>query len=217
MIRVLLVDDHPVVRSGYRRLLEQAGDIEVTDEAGNAEEAYAAFVAGRPGIVITDLSLPGAGGLELLRKILARDPQARVLVFSMYDSAQLVRRALEGGACGFVSKNATPDSLVAAVHAAHAGRRYLSADLSPALLHRPGGDEAARLASLSQREFEIFRLLAEGRSPADCARLLNLSLKTVANNQTRIKEKLEVATSAALVHLALRHGVIEPSDRGSGL
>lgn len=209
MIRVLLVDDHPVVRSGYHRLLEQAGDITVIAEAGSAEEAYAAFVADPPDVCVSDLSLPGIGGLELLRKFLARDKRARVLIFSMYDSPQLVSRALEGGASGFVSKNAPPDSLVAAVRAVHAGQRYLSSDLSPALLKRNIDDEADRLATLSQREFEIFRLLADGRSLTECAQVLNLSLKTVANNQTRIKEKLDVSTSAALVHLALRNGLIE--------
>lgn len=209
MIRVLLVDDHPVVRSGYHRLLEQTGDITVIAEAGSAESAYAAFVAEPPDVCVSDLSLPGIGGLALLRKVLARDRQAKVLIFSMYDSAQLVGRALDGGASGFVSKNAPPDSLVAAVRAVHAGQRYLSADLSPSLLKRSIDDEAERLASLSQREFEIFRLLADGRSPAECAQMLNLSLKTVANNQTRIKEKLDVTTSAALVHLALRNGLLE--------
>jgi DNA-binding NarL/FixJ family response regulator len=210
MIRVLLVDDHPVVRAGYRRLLEQSGDIQVIAEAGDAEGAYLAFAAENPDVCVTDLSLPGAGGLDLLRKILGRDLNARVLVFSMYDSAQIVKRALGSGACGFVSKNAAPDSLVAAVRAAYSGQRYLSADLSPALLHdeHSNDSEVARLATLSQREFEVFRLLAEGRSPADCARLLNLSPKTVANNQSQIKDKLGVATSAALVHLALRNGVI---------
>ena len=209
MIRVLLVDDHPIVRVGYRRLLEQAGDICVIAEAGHADAGYAAFVADPPDVCISDLSLPGAGGLELMRKILARDCQAKVLIFSMYDSVELVRRALDSGACGFVSKNAIPDSLVAAVRTIHGGRRYLSDDLSPALLKCGINNEAARLTSLSQREFEIFRLLAEGQSPANCARILNLSPKTVGNNQTNIKEKLDVSTLAALVHLALRNGIIE--------
>lgn len=212
MIRVLLVDDHPVVRSGYQRLLEQAGDIRVVAEAGDADAAYAAFAASAPNVCVTDLALPGAGGLELMRKIVLRDPQAKVLIFSMYDATALVRRALHNGACGFVSKNAAPDSLVAAVRAAHAGRRFLSEDLAPGLLQPGIDDEACRLAALSPREFEIFRLLAQGRSPADCAGTLNLSAKTVANNQTRIKEKLGVSTSAALVHLALRNGIIAPQE-----
>jgi DNA-binding NarL/FixJ family response regulator len=208
MIRVLLVDDHPVVRSGYRNLLEQSGEISVVAEADHADAAYTAFISTMPDVCITDLALPGASGLELMRKILTRDCHARVLIFSMYDSAQLIRRALDDGACGFVSKNAVPDSLVAAVRVVHGGQRYLSEDIEPGLLTHRINDEATRLASLSQREFEIFRLLAEGRTPADCAQRLNLSLKTVANNQTIIKHKLDVSTSGALVHLALRNGII---------
>lgn len=215
MIRILLVDDHPVVRFGYQRLLEQAGDISVVAEASDAASAYSAFVSATPDVCVTDLSLPGAGGLELMRKILARDEQAKVIIFSMYDSNELVRRAFDTGAHGFVSKNARPDSLVEAVHAAMAGQRYLSEDLSPALMKRSFHDEGARLSSLSSREFEIFRLLAQGRSPAGCADILHLSVKTVANNQTRIKEKLDVSTLAALVHLALRNGIIDAAHGGN--
>jgi two-component system invasion response regulator UvrY len=208
MIRVLLVDDHPVVRSGYGRLLEQAGDITVVAEAGSAEQAYATFSQHAPDVCVTDLSLPGMGGLELLRRIVAREDKAKVLVFSMYDSAQLVRRTLDGGARGFVSKQAAPDDLVAAVRAVHGGQRYLSGNLSRHLLQAGADDETQRLESLSQREFEMFRLLAEGRSSIDCALVLNISHKTAANIQTRVKAKLNVSTSAALVHLALRTGII---------
>jgi two-component system invasion response regulator UvrY len=210
-IQILLVDDHPVVRSGYRRLLEQAGGIAI-DEASSAEQAYAAFTRQVPDVCVTDLSLPGMGGLELLRKIMARDDKAKVLVFSMYDSAQLVRRALDAGAWGFVSKQAAPDDLVAAVRTVHAGQRFLSSNLSCHLLHSGVDDETRRLQSLSQREFEVFRLLAEGKSPTDCALLLNISQKTAANMQTRIKAKLNVSTSAALVHMALRSGIIASSS-----
>ena len=208
-IRVMLVDDHPVVRSGYRRLLEQGGDIAVVAEAGNGETAYVLHQEHAPDVCVTDLSMPGIGGLELLRKLLARDAHARVLVFTMHDTPQLIARALDGGACGFVSKQADPEHLVDAVRAAHAGRRYLDPHSAPAVLQDAAGTEAQRLSSLSQREFEIFRLLAAGHSAADCARLLHVSSKTVANHQTCIKEKLDVPGPAALVHLALRNGVIE--------
>lgn len=208
-IRVMLVDDHPVVRSGYRRLLEQGGDITVVAEAGNGETAYVLHQEHTPDVCVTDLSMPGIGGLELLRKLLARDAHARVLVFTMHDTPQLIARALDGGACGFVSKQADPEHLVDAVRAAHAGRRYLDPHSAPAVLHDAAGTEAQRLSSLSQREFEIFRLLAAGHSAADCARLLHVSSKTVANHQTCIKEKLDVPGPAALVHLALRNGIIE--------
>jgi len=207
MIRVLLADDHPVVRSGYLRLLEQEPDIRVVAEAESGEAAYAAFVADPPDVLATDLSMPGFGGLELIRRVLLRAPAARVLVFSMHDSPPLVRRALEAGARGFLTKAAAPQSLVDAVRALHAGGRYIGADL----LERPQRDpalEAERLASLSLREFEIFRLLAEGHSPAECAQALKLSTKTISNHQTVIKEKLGVTTSAALAHLAIRHRLI---------
>ncbi|KQU77216.1 MULTISPECIES: response regulator transcription factor [unclassified Rhizobacter] len=208
MIRVLLADDHPVVRSGYLRLLDQAGDIQVIAEAGDADAAYAAFIAHRPDVLVTDLAMPGGGGLELLRRVLLRDAQARLLVFSMHDAPVLVRRALQAGALGFLTKASAPECLVDAVRELQAGRRYLGPELSPGLLERDPHDEADRLAELSAREFEVFRLLAQGHSAGACAEMLKLSPKTVANLQTAIKDKLGVATSAALVHLAIRNQVI---------
>jgi DNA-binding NarL/FixJ family response regulator len=208
MIRVLLADDHPVVRSGYLRLLDQAGDIQVIAEAGDADAAYSAFLAHRPDVLVTDLAMPGGGGLELLRRVLLRDAQARLLVFSMHDAPVLVRRALQAGARGFLTKASAPECLVDAVRELQAGRRYLGRELPAALFERDPHDEAARLAELSAREFEVFRLLAQGHSAGACAEVLKLSPKTVANLQTAIKDKLGVATSAALVHLAIRQQVI---------
>jgi DNA-binding NarL/FixJ family response regulator len=208
MIRVLLADDHPVVRSGYLRLLDQAGDIQVIAEAGDADAAYAAFTTHQPDVVVTDLAMPAGGGLELLRRVLLRNAQARVLVFSMHDAPVLVRRALQAGASGFLTKASPPECLVDAVRELHAGRRYLGRELSPTVLQRNPHDEAERLAELSAREFEVFRLLAQGHSAGECAEALKLSPKTIANVQTAIKEKLGVGTSAALVHLAIRHQVI---------
>jgi len=208
MIHVLLADDHPVVRAGYRRLLEQAGDIQVVAEAADGDAAFALAMQAPPDVLITDLAMPGGGGLELIRRVLLRQPAARLLVFSMHDSPALVRQALEAGARGFLTKGSAPESLVDAVRAVFAGRRVLAADLPPSLLERRPEQEAERLAELSLREFEIFRLLAQGQSAQQCAAALKLSPKTVSNHQTTIKEKLGVATSAALAHLAIRHGVI---------
>lgn len=210
MIRVLLVDDHPVVRSGYLRLLDQAGGIAVIAEADDADQGYAAHVAHTPDVTVTDLAMPG-GGLELIRRVRQRDPHARLLVFSMHSSAVLVRRALDFGASGFVTKASPPDRLVDAVRAVHAGQRYLGPDLAPALLDRTNEHEAQRLATLSVREFEVFRLLAQGHTVTECAEALRLSPKTLSNLQTLIKEKLGVATLAAMVHLAMRHGVVSTS------
>jgi DNA-binding NarL/FixJ family response regulator len=208
VIRVLLADDHPVVRAGYQRLLDQAGDIRVVAEAGDADAGYAAFTTHAPDVLVTDLSMPEGGGLALIRRVLQRDAIARILVFTMHDSALLVRRALDAGARGFLTKAGAPASLVDAVRALHAGRRYLGPELPAVLLQRDPQDEGERLAALSGREFEIFRLLASGCSAAECAQVLKLSAKTVSNHQTMIKDKLGVATSAALAHLALRHRLI---------
>jgi DNA-binding NarL/FixJ family response regulator len=213
MIRVLLVDDHPVVRSGYLRLLSQDPDIQVVAEASTADDGYQAYGVHLPDVTITDLSMPGVGGLGLLQKILAREQQARVLVCSMYDSAQVVQRALQTGARGFVSKNAQPEELVRAVHMVHAGQVFTSDRLKQQADHHVAHDEVKRIASLTAREFEIFRLLAQGQSVADCAAAMHLSQKTISNHQTQIKEKLQVATLAAMVHLAQRHHVIDsPAD-----
>lgn len=209
MIQVLLVDDHPVVRSGYKRLLLQELGLDVVAEVGSADEGYQAFVALQPDITITDVSMPGAGGLSLLLKILQRDASARVLVCSMYDSPLLVQRALQTGAKGFISKNAEPDELVRAVHAVYEGETYLSQGLQAQTLTGEQALEAQHIAELSGREYEIFRLLAMGQSVAECADLLHVSQKTVSNNQTQIKEKLQVETMTALVHLAQRHQVID--------
>jgi DNA-binding NarL/FixJ family response regulator len=209
MIRVLLVDDHPVVRSGYLRLLSQDPEIQVVAEASTADEGYQAFGTHWPDVTITDLSMPGVGGLGLLQKILARDASARVLVCSMYDSVQVVQRAMQTGAKGFVSKNAQPEELVRAVHTVFRGEVFATLGLNHELAASVQTDETQRIASLTSREYEIFRLLAQGNSVLDCAEALHLSQKTISNNQTQIKEKLRVSTLAAMVHLAQRHQVIE--------
>jgi DNA-binding NarL/FixJ family response regulator len=205
MIRVLIADDHPVVRAGYQRLLEQGGDIRVVADAGDGASAYAACLEHQPDVLVTDLSMPG-GGMDLIQRVCQRHDALRVLVFSMHDSPALVQRALEAGARGYIPKSSPPECLVEGVRALHAGRRYLAPELPAGLL-----SERERIASLSAREFEVFRLLAQGQSASECAAALNLSAKTVSNHQSAIKDKLGVGTSAALAHLAIRHRVIEPS------
>jgi len=215
LIRILLVDDHAVVREGYRRFLERSDDLRVVGEAEDADEGYRCWTRHAPDVTVVDLSMRGAGGLRLLQRIAAHAPGARCLVFSMYEDAQVAQRALEAGARGYVTKNSQPEVLVQAVRAVHAGQVYLSADIVQA---RAALDQdAQRLSSLSGKEHEIFRLLAQGRSVADIAQLLNLSAKTVANHQSQIRDKLGLETAAALVHLALRHGVIPPDALGPRL
>lgn len=203
MIRCLLVDDHPVVRTGYGRLLEMAG-VQVVAEAGDVAGGYAAFLAHQPEVTICDLSLPGASGLELVRRIRARCPAAAVLVFSMLDAALAVPRARAARANGFVGKDSPPETLVDAVLAVRAG-----GDWWPSL--PPAADDGwrrAELVRLSERELEVLRLLALGRSAEDCATALHLSRKTVANYQTQIRDKLGIDNAAGLVHFALRCGLL---------
>jgi DNA-binding NarL/FixJ family response regulator len=210
MIRVLLADDHPVVRTGCRRLLEQAGDMRVVAEADSAHSAYAAFIAQAPDVLVADISMPG-GGLELLQRVKLREPAARMLVYSMHDGALFVRRAFDAGARGFLTKAGSPASLVEAVRALRQGRRFLSPELPAAWLRDDATSTAATpLASLSARELEVLRLLAQGCTTAECARALHLSAKTVANHQSAIKDKLGVRTGAQLAHFALGHQLITP-------
>lgn len=210
MIRILLVDDHAVVRAGYQRFLERTSDIVVAAEAADAEQAYDLFCREAPDVSVIDLSMPGAGGIDLIGRIASRQPTARTLAFSMHDDPLFATRALQAGAQGYVTKNSAPETLVEAIRAVHAGNTFISPDIAQRLVL--GHAEANPLAALSAKEFEVFRLLAEGHSVADVAATLNLSQKTAANYQTLIKDKLEARTTAALVHIALRHGVIKAPE-----
>lgn len=207
MIRCLLIDDHPVVRAGYGRLLELAG-MSVIAEAGNADAGYAAFGAHRPEVTICDLSLPGASGLDLIRRVRAHRPDAVVLVFSMLDAALAVPKAQAAGARGFVGKDSPPETLVDAVRAVRSGSTWWPA-WPPVATERCRSDELARL---SGRELEVMRLLALGSSPEACAAALHLSRKTVANYQTSIRDKLGIDNAAGLVHFALQSGLLGPAS-----
>lgn len=207
-IRVLLVDDHAVVRAGYRTLLASSGDIDVVAEADSGELACRLFVEVPPDVVIMDLSLPGIGGLEAIRRIIARDPEARILVFSMHDDTVFAEQALQAGARGYITKRAAPDVLVEAVREIADGRIHLDADLAQRLAFQKTRGRTNPFSVLSTREFEIFCLLAEGLNVADIAKRLTLSYKTVANYSTQIKIKLNVATVAELARLAIRNGLI---------
>jgi two-component system, NarL family, invasion response regulator UvrY len=207
-VRVLLVDDHAVVRAGYRLLLQNAPEIEVVAEADSGELGCRLFAELAPDVVVMDLTLPGIGGLEALRRIVQRDPKAKVLVFSMHEDILFVEQALAAGARGYVTKSSAPQVLVAAVKQVAAGGQPLARDIGERLkfARSRGGDSP--LQELSTREFEIFCLLAEGSSSAEIAKRLSLSHKTVANYGTQLKAKLGVATVAELTRLAIRHGVI---------
>jgi two-component system invasion response regulator UvrY len=205
-ISVLLVDDHAVVREGYRRLLEDHG-IRVCGEAATANEAYQLFCTLSPQVVVMDIGLQGLSGLEGMRRILARAPDARVLIFSMYEETIFVRRALEAGAAGYLTKSSPPRVLVDAVTAVARGQRYLSHDVAVALALSPA-NAASNTPPLSAREFEVLKLLAEGRTLNDIARQLCRNQKTVANHQSAIKQKLGAENTAQLVRIAMQLGLV---------
>lgn len=208
-IRVLLVDDHAVVRAGYRVLLETSGQIEVVAEADSGEAGCRQFADKHPDVVIMDLSLPGMGGLEAIRRILAREPGARVLVFSMHEDTVFVEQALQAGACGYITKSSAPQILVEAVKVVASGEIFIDAEIAQKLAFQKTRGRGSPFASLSTREFEIFCLLAEGLNVGDIAGRLSLSYKTVANYSSQIKHKLEVGTVAELARLAIRHGIVK--------
>ena len=208
VVRVLLVDDHAVVREGYRRLLGRTPEIEVVAEAATGEDAYRMFCELSPDVVVMDINLPGMSGIEAARRILAREPDARILVFSMHEDALFGSRALQAGARGYVTKASAPEVLVEAVKAVSAGRLYISHDMAQELALQSAPGQDVPLNTLSPREFEVFRLLAEGKPVAEIARILSLSQKTVANYQSLIKQKLEADTSAQMVWIALKRGLV---------
>ena len=209
MVSVLIVDDHAIVRQGYVRLIASDPLLSVCGEAESAEEGYMLFSSKTPDVVITDLAMKGLSGMTLLQKILSRDKHAKVIICSMYDDSSLISTALNNGARGFISKSSDPVHIVNAIHAVHAGSIYLSDDLLSRQHDNALAKEAEAIKHLSSKEFEVFKMLAEGKSIPECAKLLSLSEKTVNNYQTAIRAKLKAETPAALVHFAQRHGVIK--------
>lgn len=209
-IRVLLADDHSVVRAGYRHLLQSAADIQIIAEADSGEEAYRLYAETKPDVTVMDISMPGMGGLEALRRIRAQDLSARVLMFTMHDDAVFPSRALEAGARGYLSKSCPPEALVEAVRAIAAGHKYLGQDVAQKVALQMVIGTGDLLQKLSAREFEVFNLLAQGLPLNELAERMHMDYKTVVNVQSRIRQKLAVENTAQLVMLAIRAGVIKP-------
>lgn len=204
---VLLVDDHLIIRKGCRELLEQAGIVS-TWEAADGEEAYRAFVAHAPDVVVMDLSMNGVSGLEAIRRMINRRPSARIVVFSMHDDPIFAARALKAGAVGYVTKTSSPEEFVHAVRCAAAGQRHISHDVAQTLVLSGLTGQDHPLTALTDREFDIFRLLASGKTAAQIADILSIAPKSVSNYYGRIKEKLGLESIAELVRLAIGEGIL---------
>ena len=204
-MKILIVDDHAIVRDGLRRMLATLPDVEVV-EAAHGRDALALARQERPDLVILDLNLPGLGGLELISRLLLDERSRRILVLSMHAEPLYAARALDAGATGYLSKNASPDELLEAVRKVAAGGRYVESDIAQAVAL--GGSTAAEpIGRLSTRDLEILRLLAAGKSLAEIAEALGVGYKTVANTCTQIKTKLGLSRTADLVRFSIEMGV----------
>ena len=207
MKQVLVVEDHAIVRDGIRRLLAERGDIEVF-EAATGEAALEEIAARKFALVILDLNLPGLAGLELLRRIVRQAPSVPVMIFSQHTEAIYATRALETGARGFVSKNATPEELLAAIETILGGGTAIEKDVAAEMaLHDLAED--AYLRPLTERDLEILRLLSAGDSLSEIADKLGIAYKTVANTLSRIKEKLGVGQTSELIRIAVGRGLAD--------
>jgi two-component system, NarL family, invasion response regulator UvrY len=204
-MKILLIDDHAIVRAGLRRLLTAIPNVAIA-EAATGRDAIVRYREQRPDVVILDLNLPGIGGLELLQRLLIDDPAARVLVFSMHAEAIYASRALQAGAKGYMSKNAAPEELLAAIRRLAEGGRYIENEIAQELVLQ-STPEGHPLQQLTERDLEIMRLLGEGRSLAEIAAELGVSYKTIANTCSQIKAKLGVARTADLIRLSIEMGV----------
>ena len=210
MIRVLLVDDHAVVRTGFRLLLQSTGEVSVVAEAESGEAACQLYSELEPDVVVMDIAMPGMGGLEALRRMRARHPQVRVLTLSAHDDPMHARRCLQEGALGFLSKRSAPEALVQAVTVVASGRRYLDAALAQKLaLAEFDGVSKSPVERLSEREFEVFVRLAGGATVQRIAQDLKLSSSTVGTHLYNIKQKLGVENQSELTLIAIRYKLIE--------
>ena len=212
-IHALVVDDHTLVRSGLRLLLEAEPDVVVDDEAGDAEQAVRLARLHKPDVILLDVVMPGRSGLEAAPEILEAAPKAKILVLSMQDDPSYVRQAFSAGATGYLLKEAADDELVQAVREVAGGGRYVH----PALGARLAAAEAeararAEADPLSEREREVLRLLALGHTNQEIAKLLFISIRTAETHRAHVMQKLRVSTRAELVRHALKHGLLEPDD-----
>ena len=209
-VRVLLVDDHAVVREGYRTLLEKHEGLQVVGEARDAASAYQAYKDLQPDVVVMDISMPGRGGIDATEHIRGWDAHARILVFSMHAHAAYALQAFRAGAKGYVTKSSPPELLVSAVRDVADGRVAICPEITQLLALNQVREEKARLEDLSPREFEIFRMILDARSTDEIASALNVSRKTVANYHYAIKSKLGAASDIELLHFGLRQGLVAP-------
>jgi two-component system, NarL family, invasion response regulator UvrY len=209
-ISVMLVDDHAVVRMGFKLLLQGSDDIEVLSEAQSGEDALKQLQTLAPDVLIMDISMPGMGGLEAIGRVLAKKPQQRILVLSAHEDIMHARRVLKAGASGYVTKRSAADVLMQAVRAVHKGQVYLEPEIAQAMAVEQVSGSKNPLDALSEKEFKVFLELAKGRSVQEIADAMSLSPRTIGTHLYNIKQKLNASNSAELAIIAIRAGLINP-------
>lgn len=212
MITIMLVDDHAIVREGYRSLLQKQDNLEVITEACDGNEAYSQYQQHQPDIVVMDISLPGQSGLKAIERIRQYDAKARILVFSMHQNPSFALQATRAGALGYITKSSDPEDLIRAIAEVANNKHTLSADIAQALAMEKLGQEQSALDQLTVREFEILRLLVDAKSSQAIAELLNISPKTVSNSHYIIKKKLGVSSDIELTRLAIKMNLVNLLD-----
>ena len=210
IVRVMLADDHAVVRMGFRLLLEASADIRVVAEAESGEDAVRRFQEVHPDVLVLDISMPGIGGLEALSRILAREPGAKILVLTAHEDAMHAKRVLKAGALGYLSKRTAPEALIQAIRMVHQGRTGLEPAIAQELAMQQATGERSPVDMLSEKEFKVFLALARGETVAGIAQVMSLSPRTIGTHLYNIKQKLGAVNSAELAIVAMRHGLLDP-------
>ncbi|MEE9330854.1 MAG: response regulator transcription factor [Methylophilaceae bacterium] len=209
-IKVMLVDDHAVVRMGFKMLLETSGDIKVIAEAENGEEAIKSYMEHKPDVVVMDITMPGMGGMEAIDRILAKESSAKILVLSAHEDSVHPKRVLNAGAMGYLTKRSAAEELVKAIHSVAKGNKYIEASIAQQMAIQQLSGEQSPVDVLSEREFEVFMSLAKGKTTNDIAETLYLSPRTVGTHLYNIKQKLNASNSAEIALIAMRSGLIDP-------
>jgi DNA-binding NarL/FixJ family response regulator len=210
MIKVLVADDHAVVRRGLRQILAEHPEILVGGEASTVPEVRERVAAERWDVIVLDVNMPGGSGIELVSELRKQSPSAKTLILTVYPEEQYAVRAIRAGAAGFLTKETAPEKLIEAVRKVASGGRYISAELAETLASLVAGEGGgAPHERLSDREFEVFKMLASGRTVSQVAQDLSLSVKTVSTHRTRILKKMEMGTNAELTHYAVKRHIVE--------
>ena len=211
-LTILLVDDHAVVRSGFKVLLQTWDDVQVVAEADSGEDALPLYTQHRPDVVVMDIAMAGMGGIEASKRLMAIDPKVRILALSAHEDSSYAKRALQAGALGYLSKRTAPEVLIDALRMVAQHQRFIDPLIAQRMASQPFDSDAQQIDKLSPREFEVFLWLAKGRSVLDISQALGLSASTVGTHLYKVKQKLQLNNQSEMTLLAMRHGLLEDTS-----